>query len=127
MKSLKASLASVLPDATNLGGESRNVDRERLLGVLAALARDLTRAYWVRAVLILLISAVLVALAWRLFEQSVVLLAISAAIAIVLAGGSTALRQVTDELARTRMLLDLAPDLSREALTEMVRWMALSR
>ena len=39
---------------------------------------------------------------------------------------AAALRAVTDELARVRMLLAIAPGLSREALTEVTRWMGMS-
>jgi hypothetical protein len=39
---------------------------------------------------------------------------------------AAALRAVTEELARVRMLLAIAPGLSREALTEVTRWMGMS-
>jgi hypothetical protein len=51
---------------------------------------------------------------------------VEAGIVIVVAGAAAALRAVTDELARVRMLMAIAPDLSREALTEVTRWMAMS-
>jgi hypothetical protein len=49
MKRLKHALEASLPELTSLGGEGRNVDRDRLEALLRNLAVALDRAYWLRS------------------------------------------------------------------------------
>jgi hypothetical protein len=120
MKRLKDVINATLPDATSLGG-GRNVDRNRLIDVLGDLGSDLSRAYWVRAFVVVCVLGLLIAIVWRLADQPNLLAAAVAATAMALMGAFVALRQVTDEIARVRLVQAIAPELSLEALTELAR------
>jgi len=120
MKRLKHVIEGALPDATNLGG-GRNVDRDRLVNLLAELGDDLGRAYWLRALVALATLCLLFALIWYYSQQPALLAGAMAAIGITLVGAVAALKQVTDELARVHLIRAIAPELSLEALTEVAR------
>ena len=124
MQRLSHTLQSVLPDVTSLGGDSSAVDRDKLRHILQALAGDLSRTLALRAVLALLLVGLLALSAWQFASQPHLIVGTSLGAAVVALGAAAALRQVTDELARVRMLLAIAPDLTRESLTEVTRWMA---
>jgi hypothetical protein len=123
MSKLKRVLEAALPDATNLGG-GRNIDRDRLVGLLRQLLGDLGRAYWLRSGVALLVLLVLLAIIWRYGDQPVLLTAAVAGMALTFVGALAALRQVIDEIARVDMILRLAADLNLEALTEVTRRIA---
>jgi glucose-6-phosphate-specific signal transduction histidine kinase len=123
MSRLKLVLEAALPDATSLGG-GRNVDRERLIGLLRQLLGDLGRAYWLRAGVALIVLLLLLAIAWRYGDQPGLLAGAVAAMGIVFVGALVALRQVIEEIARVDMMLSLAADLSLETLTMVARRVA---
>lgn len=118
---LASAIVTAFPDITNLSGEGHTIDRDRLSGVLSGLATDLARAYWVRlAAATFLLLALLTLMFWKA-DSPTAFATISAALGITAAGSVAALKQVTDEMARVRLLLALAPELTREALTEMAQ------
>jgi hypothetical protein len=102
------------------------MDRAKLSGMLQALASSLARMLALRVVLTGAIIVALALIAWRFSNEVGGLVGATAGIVIVVAGWTAALRAVINELARVRMLLAIAPDLCREALTEVTRWMAMS-
>lgn len=120
MRRLKDVVKATLPDATNLGG-GRNVDRDRLIDVLGDLVSDLSRAYWVRVFVVVCVLGLLIVIVWRFADEPSLLAAAVAATAIALMGAVAALRQVTDEIARVRLVQAIAPELNLEALTELAR------
>ena len=124
MNRLKDSLQSVLPDPTSLGGDSSGVDRHKLRQVLTGLASDLSRTLAMRTATSLVLIVALSYLAWQSANAATQMIGAVAGIGIVAVATVLALREVSDELARTRMLLVISPDLSREALTEVTRWLA---
>jgi len=116
MKTLKSVLADALPDAGLLGGEY-GLDRKRLIAELASLADDLRRGYWFRVCGVATVVAGIVGIAVSMNEIPVLVTAFAAA-AVCLFGATTMLKGITDELARVRMLLTIAPELTIEALGE---------
>ncbi len=121
MKTLQSGIAAALPDITALGGENRTVNRDRLIGLLDDLAGDLRRAYWVRLIIAVCVFVVLAILMFRVASQPALLATVTAGVGITIGGAVAALKQVTDEMARIRLLLAIAPELTLEALTEMAR------
>jgi uncharacterized membrane protein YqjE len=126
MQRLSTALKSVLPDATSLGGDSHFVDRARLEQTLRTLGSALHRSLIVRLGLALILVLLLALVAWQVSDQLAAIAAALAGAVVIIVGSAAALRQVTDELARVRMLLAIAPDLTREALTEVTRWVISS-
>lgn len=124
MKRLKQSLQSVLPDPTSLGGDNSGVDRERLGRVLTALVADLGRTLLLRSLISLVLIAALAFISWRVLTDPPQLIATALGISIIALAAVVSLREVSDELARARMFQAISPDLSREALTEVTRWLA---
>jgi hypothetical protein len=121
MSKLKRAIEAALPDVTSLGGGGRNIDRDRLINLLGDLGADLGRAYWVRIVVALSILCLLFAVIWRYSDQPALLAVAMAAVGITLTGALTALKQVTDELARVDLIRAIAPNLNLDALTEVAR------
>jgi hypothetical protein len=123
MSKLKRALKSALPDATSLGG-GRNIDRDRLVGLLRELLGDLGRAFLLRAGVALLVLLVLLAIIWRYGDQPALLTGAVCGMGIIFVAALVALKQVTDEMARVDIILCLAADLNLEALTEVTRRIA---
>lgn len=121
MTRLKTVLDSVLPELTSLGGGGRYVDRDKLVRLLEILSNELARAYWLRASITFLVVILLLAAVWRYSGDPLLLSVLTGAIAMALAGALAALRAVTEDMARVRLLLTVTPDLSLEALTEVAR------
>jgi hypothetical protein len=124
MTRLKHVLEETLPDVTSLGGGGRNIDRDRLVGLLRNLAGDLGNAYWLRSATALVVLFVLLAVIWRYGDQPMLLGGAAAGMGITFVGALVTLKQVVDEMARVDMILAIAPDLTLETLTEMVRRIA---
>ena len=124
MRRLGTTVKDLLPDLKALGGGSRNIDRGRLIKVLGELAGELRMAYWLRIALIALIIGVLVAVSLRFADQQAILSGLYGGVGITFAGAIAALKQVSDEMARVRLLLSIAPELSVETLTEIARHLA---
>lgn len=120
MNKLKRALEAALPDVTSLGG-GRTIDRDRLTALLQKLLSDLGRAYWLRAVVAILVFVILLAIISRYGDQPLLLSGAVSGMGITFVGALVALKQVIDEMARVDMILGLAPDLSLEALTEVAR------
>jgi hypothetical protein len=124
MTRLKHVLEETLPDVTSLGGGGRNIDRDRLVGLLRNLAGDLGNAYWLWSATALVVLFVLLAVIWRYGDQPMLLGGAAAGMGITFVGALVTLKQVVDEMARVDMILAIAPDLTLETLTEMVRRIA---
>jgi len=124
MKTLQSEIRAVLPDITNLDGEGRTINRERLILVLDGLARNLRVAYWIRLVVALCVLVVLSILIFRAADQPPLLAALVAAVGITVGGAIAALKQVTDEMSRVGLLLAIAPEVTLESLTEMAKTIA---
>jgi hypothetical protein len=124
MKRLKHVLEASLPELTSLGGEGRNIDRDRLETLLRNLAAALDRAYWLRSGTAFLVLCVLVAVIRRYGDQPLLLGGAATGMAITFVGALAALKQVVDEMARVDMILSIAQELSLEALTEVARRIA---
>lgn len=124
MKRLKHVLEASLPELTSLGGEGRNIDRDRLETLLRNLAVALDRAYWLRAGTTFLVLCVLVAVIQRYGDQPLLLGGAATGMTITFIGALAALKQVVDEMARVDMILSIAQELSLEALTEVARRVA---
>lgn len=121
MNKLRFVLEAALPDVTSLGGDGRNVDRDRLVNLLQSLAADLSRAYWIRTIVALVVLCVLLAVISRFGDQALLLGSAVAGMGITFMGAVVALKQVTDEMARVNLILAITPELSLEALTEIAR------
>jgi hypothetical protein len=126
MRTLKSAIATVLPDYTNLGEGGRTLDRERLIKLLDGLSSDLTRAYWIRLAVGFAVFVFLLVLTARMANQPTVLASLMVGMGITVGGAIAALKQVTDEMARVRLLLAIAPELTLEALTEIASKIANS-
>ncbi|MGJ4887245.1 hypothetical protein ACQR1Y_03600 [Bradyrhizobium sp. HKCCYLRH3099] len=124
MNTLKTALPNAFPDIRKLSGEGRTIDRDRLMLVLDGLARNLKRAYWIRLSIGALVFALLLFLVFKNYGDTRVLTATIAATGVTVGGTITALRQVTEEMARVGLLLAIAPELSVEALTELANTIA---
>ena len=124
MKQLKFEIQNAFPDITNLDGEGRTINRDRLTDVLDGLARNLRLAYWIRIAIALCVFVILVILMFRVSDQPALLAGIAAGVGITIGGTVAALKQVTDEMARIGLLLAIAPELSVEALTELAKSIA---
>lgn len=124
MNNLQKVLRSQLPDITDLGPGRRPVDRDRLIAALELLTRDLQYAYWLRLAVAVCVLMTLIVLMFRVADEPALLASVTAGTGITLGGVLVALRQVTEEMARVRMLLAIAPEISIEALTEIARGMA---
>ena len=118
---LKSVLDQALPDMTSLGGDSRYVDRDKLVHLLGGLSSELSRAYWQRAAISASVMAVLLIAIWRFSDNPLLLTGATGAIGLALIGALVTLRAVTEDMARVRLLLTVAPDLSLDALTEVAR------
>jgi hypothetical protein len=121
MTKLKGVLERALPDITSLGGGGRNVDRDLLVDLLRGLGGELSLAYWLRCGVALITLAILILIIGRYGDQPPVIGGAATAMAITLVGALVTLKQVIDEMARVNTILQIAPDLSLEALTEVVR------
>jgi hypothetical protein len=117
-------IRELLPDPRSLGGEGRNIDRSRLVTVLEKLAGELHRAYWARVGLVVLIAILLAALSLRFAATPFILHGLYGGVAITFCGAIVTLKQVSDEMARVRLLLGLAGEVSLESLTEIARRVA---
>ena len=120
MSRLKRAIEAALPDVTSLGG-GRNIDRDRLISLLGELTAELGRAYWLRTLVAFIILCLLLVIVSHYGNQPVLLATAMAAMGITLMGALAALKQVSDEMARVRLIRAIAPDLSLEALTEVAR------
>ena len=118
---LKSVLDEALPDMTSLGGDSRYVDRDKLVHLLGGLSSELSRAYWLRMVISAAVMAVLLVAIWRFSDTPLLLAGAAGAIGLALIGALATLQGVSEDMARVRLLLSVAPDLSLEALTEIAR------
>lgn len=126
MRTLKKSLSELVPDYTSLGDEGRSIDRDRLIRVLDGLASDLVKGYWIRMAAGAIVLGVLLFLTARYAGDPAVLAGLAGAMGITVAGAIALLKQVTDEMARVRLLLAIAPELTLESLTEIARKLAAS-
>src|SRR5262245_40960669 len=126
MRTLKSVITTALPDYTTLGDGGRTLDRERLIKLLDGLASDLRRAYWIRLAVATAVFVFLLVLTARMANQPTALASLVAGMGITVAGATAALKQVTDEMARVRLLLAIAPELTLEALTEIASKIAAS-
>ena len=118
MKTLKEVFSAELPDFTNMGDEGRSVNRDRLVHTLDSLVGDLRNAYWIRLVVTIAVLVTLIILIFRFADKPEVLTGLTAIMGVTLAGAIAELKRVTDEMARVRLMLAIAPELSLEALTE---------
>jgi hypothetical protein len=124
MKTLQSEIRSAFPDITNLSGEGRTIDRDRLTTVLDGLARNLRIAYWVRLMVALCVFVVLLILMFHIAGQPALFASVIAGTGITIGGTVAALKQVTDEMARIGLLLAMVPEVTVEALTEMAKTIA---
>src|ERR1044071_2755038 len=109
MDTLRSTVAAALPDIAALGGGDRTVNRDRLIDLLDGLARELKRAYWIRLVIALCVLAVLAVLMFRVADRPALLASVTGGAGITVGGAVAALKQVTDEMARVRLLLAIVP------------------
>lgn len=120
MRTLKLLLKSEIPDITDMGGE-RGINRNHLIGELNQLAKDLRFAYFIRLFIGVVVLIFLLIIMFRVVDHPKLFAIATAGAGISLGGIITALKQVTDEMARTRVLLAITPDISLEALDEVAR------
>lgn len=121
MRNLGATLAQVLPSIESLGGEGVTVDRKRLETALDRLVGDLTRVLYVRLGVVLLVIAVLLTMMVVFYRDPAIFVAMTGGAGLSIGGAIALLKQVTDEMTRTRLLLALVPSLSLESLTEIAQ------
>lgn len=121
MATLKNVLRDWLPDGAKLGDATSSRMRDDLAKRLEVLAADLTRVYWLRIGLAVAVLVVLIALAIWCRAQPALLTALFGAMGLTVAGGFSLLKDTTDELARARLLLAIAPELPLEELIDLVR------
>jgi hypothetical protein len=124
MKTLRTEIPKAFPAITDLSGEGRTVDRDRLVNVLDGLAANLKRAYWIRLSIGIIIFVVLIFFMFRYANNPSGMAAVVAATGITIGGTIAAIKQVTDEMARVGLLLAIAPEMTLEALTEMAKSIA---
>jgi hypothetical protein len=124
MKTLKTELPRAFPAITNLSGEGRTINRDRLAEVLDGLAANLKRAYWIRLSAGVAVFVVLIFFMFRYADNPTGMAAIITATGVTIGGTMAVLKQVTDEMARVGLLLAIAPEVSLEALTEMAKTIA---
>jgi hypothetical protein len=124
MKTLQSEIRTAFPDITNLSGEGRTINRDRLTMVLDGLARNLRVAYWIRLIVALCVFVVLLILMFRVADQPALFASVIAGTGITIGGTVAALKQVTDEMARISLLLALVPEVTVEALTEIAKTVA---
>ena len=124
MKRLKHVLDASLPELTSLGGDGRNIDRDRLVALLSDLATALDRAYWFRSGIAFIVLGVMVAVIRRYGDQPFLLVGAVSGMTITFVGALAALKQVVDEMARVDLILSIAPELTLEVLTEVARRIA---
>src|SRR4051812_45649226 len=113
MSKLKSVLEAALPDVTSLGGGC-NVDRDRLVDLLRQLTNDLSFAYRLRSGLAGIVLIIILAIIGRYGDQPAILAGAASGMAITLAGALAALQQVIDEMARVKMILSIAAELTLE-------------
>lgn len=125
MRTLKSTLIAVLPDPTSLGGDNRNVDRTGLVAALEGLARELHNSIWLRFAVMIVVVCVSAITLFKYGNHPTLSLGIWLGMAVLLLMLLTHLREITDELARVRLLLTVAQDVSLESLTEISRRLTL--
>lgn len=100
------------------GGEP--IDRRALRAAVGALAADLRRLFWMRAVMIAIVFAVQIVIGALYFQSPIVLTGIAGALGLTVAGAIKAMRGVSQEMAEVNLLVLLAGELDAAALERIV-------